>query len=132
MIFSGPALPISSVIKVDYAVNGCPADKYELLEILTSLLHGKEPVIPDYPVCIECKRRGTVCRYDEGDYCMGQVALAGCGAPCPADGIPCEACRGFAKDANVRSLEKVLVERGGMSMSRAISKSRMFNANVKG
>jgi coenzyme F420-reducing hydrogenase gamma subunit len=132
MVFSGPALPISSVIEVDYEVRGCPADKYELIDILSSLLHGKDPVVPGYPVCMECKRRGTVCRYDVGDYCMGQIARAGCGAPCPAAGIPCEACRGFAAGVNTRSLEKVLVERGGMSQARAISKARMFTANQKG
>ncbi len=132
MVFSGPALPISAVIDVDCEVRGCPIDKGELIDILSSLLHGKEPVVPSYPVCMECKRNGTVCRYDEGGYCMGQVARAGCGAPCPAAGIPCEACRGFASGANLRSLEKVLMERGGMTQARAISKTRMFTANQKG
>ncbi len=132
MVFSGPALPVSSVIDVDYEVLGCPIDRNELIDILSSLLHDKEPVIPGYPVCMECKRAGTICRYDEGDYCMGPVARAGCGAPCTAAGIPCEACRGFATGANLRSLEKVLMERGGMSQSRAISKTRMFTANQKG
>jgi coenzyme F420-reducing hydrogenase gamma subunit len=130
-IVSGPALPISAVIKVDYAANGCPASKYELLDILSQLLHGAEPLIPTYPVCVECKRRGTVCRFDEGDYCMGMVALAGCGAPCPADGIPCEACRGFVHEPNLRSLEKVLMERAGFSQKRAVSKARMFTANLR-
>lgn len=132
MVLSSPARPISAVIDVDYEVPGCPADKYELVQILTDLLHGKRPFIPTYPVCVECKRRGTVCRYDEGDYCMGQVARAGCGAPCPAAGIPCEACRGFSADASLASLEKVLMERGGMSQARAISKTRMFAANLRG
>ena len=131
MVLSGPARPISSVIRVDYQVPGCPADKNELISILSQLLHGKKPVVSTYPVCVECKRRGTVCRYDEGDYCMGQVALSGCGAPCPAAGIPCEACRGFAADANLASLQKLLMERAGMSQSRAISKTRMFTANLR-
>lgn len=128
---SGPALPISSVIKVDYQAKGCPMSKYELLDILSSLLHGAEPIIPTYPVCVECKRRETVCRYHEGDHCMGQVARAGCGAPCPADGIPCEACRGFVDEPNLRSLEKVLMERAGFSQKRAVGKARMFTANSR-
>jgi coenzyme F420-reducing hydrogenase gamma subunit len=128
---SGPALPISAVIKVDYEAKGCPASKYELVQIISALLHGAEPLIPTYPVCVECKRNETVCRFDEGDHCMGQVARAGCGAPCPADGIPCEACRGFVDQPNLRALEKVLIERAGFSQTRAIAKSRMFTANVR-
>jgi len=126
---SQKALPISAAIKVDYMAFGCPVNKYEVLQIVSHLLHGKEPVIPNYPVCVECKRRETVCRYDEGDHCMGQVARAGCTAPCPAGGIPCEACRGFVDDPNVRALEKVLAERAGFSQKRAAEKALMFTAN---
>jgi coenzyme F420-reducing hydrogenase gamma subunit len=63
---------------------------------------------------------------------MGQVARAGCGAPCPADGIPCEACRGFVDEPNLRTLEKVLMERAGFSQKRAVGKARMFTANLRG
>ena len=128
---SDKALPISAAIKVDYCAHGCPVTKYEVLQILSHLLHDKQPFVPDYPVCVECKRRETICRYDEGDHCMGQVARAGCGAPCPADGIPCEACRGFVDHPNLAALEKVLIERAGFSEKRAVGKSRMFTANQR-
>ncbi len=128
---SDRALPISAVIKVDYEAHGCPVNKYEVLQIVSHLLHGKAPVIPTYAVCVECKRRETICRYDEGDHCLGQLARAGCGAPCPADGIPCEACRGFAADANEAALRKVLVRRAGFSPERAADKARMFTANER-
>lgn len=124
------AKPISAAIKVDYNVHGCPMDKYELLRIISHLLHGKEPVIPNYPVCVECKRRETVCRFHVGDHCMGQTARAGCGAPCPADGIPCEACRGFVDKPNQEALKKVLLA-AGLSEDRAENKSRMFTANYR-
>lgn len=130
-LHSGPALPISSVIEVDYEARGCPASKYELLQIISALLHNTEPFTPTYPVCVECKRNETVCRYEQGDHCMGQVARAGCGAPCPADGIPCEACRGFVDEPNLRALEKVLIERAGFGQKRAVAKSRMFTANLR-
>jgi coenzyme F420-reducing hydrogenase gamma subunit len=126
---SAKALPVSAVIKVDYNAFGCPVNKYEVLQIVSHLLHGKEPVTPNYPVCVECKRRETVCRYDEADHCLGQVARAGCGAPCPAAGIPCEACRGFVDNPNLAALRKVLAERAGFSEQRAADKARMFAAN---
>ncbi len=128
---SGTARPISAAIQVDHEVMGCPINKDELLNVISNLLHGTMYVAPTYPVCVQCKRRETICRYDEGDHCMGQVARAGCGAPCPAHGIPCEACRGFVDDANLLALEKVLVERAGFSQKRAVSKSRMFTANLR-
>jgi len=128
---STKALPISAAIKVDYQVLGCPMDKYEFLDIISHLVHGKEPVIHDYPVCMECKRRETICRYEQGDHCIGQVARAGCGAPCPADGIPCEACRGFVSDPNEEALVKVLMEKGKLPKNRAETKSRMFTANMR-
>jgi sulfhydrogenase subunit delta len=126
---SQDALPISAAIKVDYSAFGCPVNKYEVLQIVFHLLHGKEPVIPNYPVCVECKRRESVCRFAEGDHCMGMVARAGCGAPCPAYGVPCEACRGFVDHPNVPALERVLVQRAGFSQKRAVEKALMFTAN---
>jgi sulfhydrogenase subunit delta len=128
---SGTARPISAAIKVDYEVLGCPMSKDELLLVIANALHGTKYVLPTFPVCAQCKRRETICRYEEGDHCMGQVARAGCGAPCPANGIPCEACRGFVEVANLGALEKVLVERAGFSQRRAVAKSRMFTANLR-
>lgn len=125
------ARPISAAIHVDFYVHGCPMDKYEFLRIVTDILHGNTPYIPNHPVCVECKRRETVCRYELGDHCMGQTARAGCGAPCPADGIPCEACRGTLDHANHKALTKVLMEKGGFSKERAENKSRMFTANCR-
>lgn len=128
---SGKALPISAAIKVDYALHGCPIDRAEFVRVVSHLLHGKEPVVPTYPVCVECKMRETVCRYDRDDHCLGLVARAGCGAPCPADGIPCEACRGFCDHPNQEALEAVLVKRGGLSPQRAADKSRLFTATLR-
>jgi hypothetical protein len=62
---------------------------------------------------------------------MGQTARAGCGAPCPADGIPCEACRGFVDHPNQEALVRVLGKRAGMPKGWAETKSRMFTANQR-
>lgn len=123
--------PISGAIKVDYAVHGCPIDKNELVYILSSLLHGKDPVIPNHPVCVECKMRETVCQYELGGHCLGLVARAGCGAPCPADGIPCEACRGFVDEPNQKAMVQVLAEQGKLPKERAETLSRMFTATQR-
>lgn len=124
------ALPVSAAIKVDYSIHGCPIDKYEFLNIISHLVHGKEPVIPNYPVCVECKRKENICRYELGDHCMGVVARAGCDAKCPTDGIPCEACRGFIDHPNEESLKKIL-KGAGLSDAWAENKSRMFTENQR-
>lgn len=126
------AKPISSVIKVDYDIPGCPISRDEFLRIVYQLVHQSEKIYtPSYPVCVECKLRETICRYEANDHCMGMVSLAGCGAPCPADGIPCEACRGLVRDSNQKSLEKVLINKGNLSERWAKDKSRMFTANFR-
>ena len=125
------ARPISAAIKVDYTINGCPMDRKEFVYIVSHLLHGKDPVIPNHPVCVECKMRETVCRFQVGGHCLGLVARAGCGAPCPADGVPCEACRGFVDHPNEEALEEVLVLRANLPAKRAQNLSRMFTANLR-
>lgn len=129
---SQKALPVSEAIKVDYLIRGCPIDRAEFVRVVEQLVHGTEKVyIPSYPVCVECKRRETVCRYDDGEYCLGPIAQAGCGAPCPADGIPCEACRGMVAEPNEAAMTKVLVENGKLPEQRAKTLSRMFTANFR-
>jgi len=129
---SQKAFPVSEAIKVDYEVKGCPMDKAEFIRVVEQLVHGTEKVyIPSYPVCVECKRRETVCRYDDGEHCLGPIAQAGCGAPCPADGIPCEACRGMVEHPNEAAMKKVLIENGELPEQRAAALSRMFTANFR-
>jgi len=125
------AKPISAAIKVDFEIPGCPIDKDEFLRIVSQVIHGSTPTLPKYPVCVECKLRETVCRYDEGDYCLGVIAKAGCNSPCPAHGIPCEACRGFCDEPNQEALVELLKERGPYGKRWAEEKSRMFTANLR-
>lgn len=105
---SSKALPISSVIKVDYNLHGCPINREEFLRVAIDLAMDKEPLIPNYPVCVQCKVNETICRYLLNECCLGLVARAGCGAPCPKDGIPCEACRGFVDNPNLEALKEVI------------------------
>ena len=120
------ARPIEAVIQVDYKVHGCPIPKQEFLEVVKSLLAGRKPQIPDYPVCVECKLKENVCLYHKGQYCMGVVARAGCEAWCPSYGGRCYACRGLISDPNSGAAKDVL-EEFGLTVEQVLEEFRLFN-----
>jgi coenzyme F420-reducing hydrogenase gamma subunit len=93
-------------------VPGCPIDKGEFLRIVTALLLGRKVELPDHPVCVECKRRENVCRFDMGETCLGPVIRAGCDAICPSYGRPCDGCRGFVSHPEFRAHTEVLARHG--------------------
>jgi len=68
--------------------------------------------LPDYPVCVECKKRDNVCLYDIGMVCLGPVTRAGCDAICPTHKSACEGCRGLVPDPNKNSMRDVLAKNG--------------------
>jgi len=107
-----PARPISAVINVDFAIPGCPINPDEFLRVVTVLLQGRCPELPDYPVCIECKLAETVCVYHRGGTCLGPVTRAGCRAICPTRGFECVGCRGLISNPNLDSLAEVMAEHG--------------------
>ncbi len=93
------ATPISEHVHVDLEVWGCPVNKTQVLDIIASLLNNRQPSLPPYPVCLECKQRNTICvLVDQGTPCLGPVTQAGCGAICPAMGRGCYGCFGRARD----------------------------------
>lgn len=106
------ARPISEVIRVDFVVPGCPIVPDEFLRIVTLLLQGRSPELPDYPVCIECKLRETPCTYSHGIPCLGPITRAGCQAVCPASGYHCVGCRGLTSNPNLQSMGQVMAEHG--------------------
>jgi coenzyme F420-reducing hydrogenase gamma subunit len=103
---------ISQVIEVDAVIPGCPIDRKEFVQVVRTLLQGREPQLPSYPVCIECKLNENVCIYDRGGVCLGPITRAGCHAICPAYGVGCDGCRGLIPFPKVDSLKEVLAERG--------------------
>lgn len=97
--------PISDHVTVDAELRGCPIDPGQLLELLTALSVGRRPQLPDASVCLECKRRGTVCVMVARDMpCLGPVTHTGCGAMCPAFDRGCYGCFGPHEGANATSL----------------------------
>jgi sulfhydrogenase subunit delta len=97
--------PISAHVKVDFELQGCPINKAQLLEVLSAYLRGRAPGIRSHSVCVECKRRGTVCvMVAHGTPCLGPVTHAGCGAVCPAYQRGCYGCYGPMESPNTTSL----------------------------
>jgi coenzyme F420-reducing hydrogenase gamma subunit len=109
---TAPTKALHEVIKVDYNVYGCPIDASELAHVVKSLLAGKEPKAPDYPVCVECKMRENCCRYEYNEICLGPVTRAGCDARCPSNGLWCFGCRGLVDDPNTEAAAQVMDKYG--------------------
>ena len=105
--------PISAHVPVEFELHGCPIDKRQLLEVITSFLHGRRPAIPSTSVCTECKRRGLVCvTVAHGTPCLGPVTHAGCGALCPSFNRGCYGCFGPMESPNTGALVRLLRVRG--------------------
>jgi len=120
--------PISAHVSVDFQLRGCPIDKNQLLEVLAAAIQGRKPRIPSYSVCVECKRRGTVCvAVANGTPCLGPVTQAGCGALCPAFSRGCYGCFGPQDTPNTASLADRL-RTLGMSEAEVMRIYRTFNA----
>jgi coenzyme F420-reducing hydrogenase gamma subunit len=120
--------PISDHVHVDFELRGCPINKYHLVELLSASLNNRKPNIPDYSVCVECKRRGTVCvMVAHGTPCLGPATQAGCGAICPAYNRGCYGCFGPKESSNPRSLSEQMAALGA-TKSEIVRAYRSFNA----
>ncbi|RLC72070.1 MAG: NADH:ubiquinone oxidoreductase, partial [Chloroflexi bacterium] len=104
-----------------------PIDREEFIRVVKAVLVGKKPPIPDYPVCVECKKKGNVCVYELGRNCLGPVTRAGCDAICPTYGAGCEGCRGFVPHPNENAMKEVL-EEANLTVDEVMSRFTMFNA----
>ncbi len=106
------AKPADAVVDVDYEVHGCPIDESEFLHVVKSLVMGKEPHIPNYPVCVECKLNENICAFERGEFCLGPITRAGCDACCVNEGTKCWGCRGLIDNPNENAHKEVLEEYG--------------------
>jgi len=103
-----PTKSVGEVVDVDFCIQGCPIDRKEFTYIVRSLLMGKTPEIPDFPVCVECKANGNPCLWDYEQVCLGPIIRAGCGARCPSNGFRCFGCRGYIDNPNVEAAKDVI------------------------
>jgi coenzyme F420-reducing hydrogenase gamma subunit len=120
--------PISDHVRVDFELRGCPINKHQLLEVISAYLYGRKPNTPPHSVCVECKRRGTVCvMVASGTPCLGPVTQCGCGAICPDYSRGCYGCFGPKETPNTSSLA-AWWPRLGVSQEDLVRAFRSFNA----
>ena len=117
---------VDEVVEVDFKIHGCPIEGSEFAQIIRSLLVGKAPFVPDYPVCVECKANETICRYEYNEICLGPIIRAGCGAPCPKAGWRCFGCRGMVDNPNVEAAQEVM-DKYGLTVDDLKQKMVLFN-----
>jgi coenzyme F420-reducing hydrogenase gamma subunit len=119
--------PISAHVPVDFELHGCPINKHQLLEVISAHLNRRRPRIRSHSVCVECKRRGTVCvMVARGTPCLGPVTHAGCGAICPAYDRGCYGCFGPMETPNPSALDR----RTGLEERDLVRIYRTFNAGA--
>jgi len=124
---TGLTKAIDEVVQVDFYVHGCPIDRKEFTYIVRSLLLGKTPEIPDYPICVECKAKGNPCLWQYDQVCLGPVIRAGCGARCPSNGFRCFGCRGYTSNPNVDAAKDVIT-RYGLNLDDLKTKMVLFGS----
>ncbi|MFB6290435.1 MAG: NADH:ubiquinone oxidoreductase [Candidatus Bipolaricaulia bacterium] len=143
------AKPADAVVAIDHYVYGCPIDRDEFVHVVESLVQGKEPNIPTYPVCVECKMNENVCvftrnggrksissanrevqvpgssRVEQGPFCLGPVTRAGCNSKCVNEGTTCWGCRGLVDNPNNNAHKKVL-DKHGLTVKEVINKFNLY------
>ena len=118
---------IADHVKVDFELRGCPINQNQLVEVIGSLLAGRRPQTPVHCVCLDCKRRGTVCTMvAQGQACLGPVTQAGCNAICPSYNRGCFGCYGPAAQPNLVSITDHFADEG-MPKEQIVRSLRSFN-----
>jgi len=120
--------PVARHVRVDLELWGCPVNSRQVLAALRALLDNVVPSEEHDKVCLECKRRQTVCvMVTQGAACMGPVTRTGCGALCPSFGRDCYACYGPAENLNAPALRRRLA---GLGLKPAAIDRRFLSFNA--
>jgi coenzyme F420-reducing hydrogenase gamma subunit len=119
-------LPLHQLVSVDFSIPGCPIDGREFLAVLQALLLKREPDLPQFAVCVECKLAEYPCSFDYGEICLGPVTRAGCQAICIGGGDRCRGCRGLVDNPRTTPYHRVLEEHG-LTLEDILDQYRTFN-----
>jgi len=123
--------PVSDYVPVDFELRGCPVDKAQIREVLSSMLNGRRPAVPAHSLCVECKILGVPCvMVAQGIPCLGPVTQAGCGSLCPTYRRGCYGCFGPRETANTDSLSRWWRRELGVSEGGILRAFRNFNAGA--
>lgn len=121
--------PISYHVRVDFELQGCPINKHQLLELITSFLLKKKPNIKNQSVCVECKQQGNVCvMVTQNMPCLGPVTHAGCMAICPSFNRGCYGCYGPKENANTEYLSNWFANIINLSDQEIVRQYKKFYA----
>lgn len=123
------ARPLSAIVKVDAELPGCPMVKEEFLQFVKFALAGRRFRLPNYAVCVECKKKGNLCLYEKGIVCLGPVTRAGCDAICPSYGSKCEACRGILNEEALKAAGVNLREQYDVAIEDVLDDLRLYGAH---
>jgi len=123
------AMPVHEVVKVDYFINGCPVYIPEVLAVIKCVVMGKPYVVPNYPVCAECKMNENVCRYEKDEECMGPVTRAGCNSWCVNNGNRCYGCRGLVDNPAADS-QKDILSKYGLKLEDILNHFTLYNDSM--
>jgi sulfhydrogenase subunit delta len=122
----GQTKAVEEVVKVDYYIRGCPPTREEIKRVITALALGKTPDIPNYPVCVECKKNENECLFEQGKFCLGPITRAGCNAICPSHGSACDGCRGLLKKPEIECISEIL-KRYDLTYEELKRRSTIYN-----
>ncbi len=121
---------LDAYVPVDYQIYGCGPNPAQIVEVISSVLAGRAPSLPQNSVCVECKSAGNICLLVAGGLnCLGPITAAGCGAACPSRKRGCYGCFGPMQAANVRALTAIL-EMFGNSADDIVRILRNQNSNA--
>ncbi len=129
MINTIKAMAVREVVAVDYTINGCPVYIPEVVAVVKCLLMGKPYVVPNYPVCAECKMNENVCRYEKDQECMGPVTRAGCNSWCVNNGNRCYGCRGLV-DKPASDAQKDILTKYGLKVDDILKNFTLYNDSM--
>ena len=120
---------VNEVVPVDCYIYGCPITRDEFKQVITALALGRKPEVPNYPVCVECKKNENVCLFELGKFCIGPITRAGCNAICPTNGSPCDGCRGILQKPQIECIIDIL-EKYDLTYEEMKSRCTMYNTSI--